>query len=697
MLQLPLTPVLQVEDLDINYTTRAGPVQAIRDVSFEIQAGEALGVVGESGCGKSTLAFGVMNYIAKNGQITRGRILFSGEDILQKSQKELNEIRGDKIAMVYQDPMTSLNPSMRIGNQLTEVLSEHEGLKGGPAKERCLEMLERVRMPDSADIMDRYPHQLSGGQQQRVLIAMALMLDPELLIMDEPTTGLDVTIEAGILDLISELKGELGATILYISHNLGVISQIADRMAVMYAGEIVEEGLVHDIFMDPKHPYTVALLACIPKIEASRHAESLRPIRGRVPTLIGDLQGCAFEPRCDRADDRCQVEQPDLAAVSDGHLVRCHYPDRIDTEAVALAQAQHADAALTQMEDDLVLGIENLKTYYRAQAAGLAGLAGREKKDFVKAVDDVNLALYRRNTFGIVGESGCGKTTLAKCVAGLVPSNSGEMELLGIDIRQVVEQRSEELLPELQMIFQNPDSTLNPMISVGDAIARPLRLFGTVPNSEIRSEVIRLLESVRLGVEYYDRLPRQLSGGEKQRVAIARAFAGRPSLVLCDEPLSALDVSVQVAVMNLLLEFQEGYGSTMLFISHDLSVVYQLCDKVAVMYLGQFCEVGPTEELYSPPYHPYTEALLSAIPIPDPTIERTRIRLSGAVPSALDPPSGCKFHTRCPRKVGPICEQESPPWREMADGHRIFCHITSEELRAMEPVIRTSDRTEAVG
>jgi peptide/nickel transport system ATP-binding protein len=559
-------------------------------------------------------------------------------------------------------------------------------------------MLERVRMPDPADIMGRYPHQLSGGQQQRVLIAMALLLNPELLIMDEPTTGLDVTIEAGILDLISELKRELGSTILYISHNLGVISRIADRMAVMYAGEIVEQGLVKDIFLDPQHPYTAALLACIPKLDSSRHAESLRPIRGRVPTLIGKMGGCAFEPRCDRAGERCQADHPDLAAAND-HLVRCFYPESAEVGLLGTTttQEEQIDAVPSPIEEDLVLKLEGLKTYYRAQEAGLAGLTGRRKKGFVKAVDDVDLRLYRRNTFGIVGESGCGKTTLAKCVAGLVPSNSGELELLGIDISQVVEQRSAELLPELQMIFQNPDATLNPKISVGDAIARPLRLFATVPTSKIRGEVVRLLEAVRLGEEYYDRLPRQLSGGEKQRVAIARAFAGRPSLVLCDEPLSALDVSVQVAVMNLLLEFQQGYGSTMLFISHDLSVVYQLCDQVAVMYLGQFCEVGPTEDLYSPPYHPYTEALLSAIPIPDPTLERTRIRLTGAVPSALDPPSGCKFHTRCPRKVGPVCEQEPPPQREMSDGHRIYCHIGLEDLRAMEPVIRTSDRTEAVG
>jgi peptide/nickel transport system ATP-binding protein len=690
MQELVQGPVLKVEHVEVIYTTRVGPVRAVRDVSLEIPPGDALGLVGESGCGKSTLAFGVMNYVAKNGRVTGGRILFGGDDILQKSQKELNQIRGNKIAMVYQDPMAALNPSMQIGEQLTEVLSEHNGLASGPAKERCLQMLERVHMPDPLDIMGRYPHQLSGGQQQRVLIAMALLLNPELLIMDEPTTGLDVTIEASILDLIGELKREFGSTILYISHNLGVISRIADRIAVMYAGEIVEEGSVQDIFMAPRHPYTVALLACIPKIDASRHAESLRPIPGRVPALLGEMQGCAFEPRCKRAGERCLVEHPDLSSVGDGHFARCFYPESAELGVLGAAQEERYDSVPSPTGDDLVLEIEGLKTYYRAREAGLAGLAGRSKKGFVKAVDDVDLRLYRRNTFGIVGESGCGKTTLAKCVAGLVPSNAGEMELLGIDISQVVEQRPEELLPELQMIFQNPDSTLNPKISVGDAIARPLRLFGTVPADKVRDEVIRLLDAVRLGAQYYDRLPRQLSGGEKQRVAVARAFAGRPSLILCDEPLSALDVSVQVAVMNLLLEFQQDFGSTMLFISHDLSVVYQLCDQVAVMYLGQFCEVGATEDLYSPPYHPYTEALLSAIPIPDPTLKRTDIRLSGAVPSALAPPSGCRFHSRCPRKVGPICEQEPPPWREMAAGHRIFCHISPEELRAMEPVISTT-------
>ena len=685
------TPVLKVEHLEVTYATRAGPVKAVRDVSFEIWPGDALGLVGESGCGKSTLAFAIMNYVAKNAEVTGGRILFCGENVVQKSGRELNHIRGNKIAMVYQDPMAALNPCLTIRKQLTEVLTAHKGLSDDSASKECIQMLERVDMPDPPAMMQRYPHQLSGGQQQRVLIAMALLTNPALLIMDEPTTGLDVTVEAGILDLIGELKREFDSTILYISHNLGVISRVADRVAVMYAGELVEQGSVRDIFLDPQHPYTVALLECIPKISASRQPRTLQPIRGRVPSLHETPSGCVFEPRCDRAHERCRLEHPDLVRTADEHLARCFYADSAHPAELKALRAALADAEPSPGEKDLILKIEGLKTYYKAQAQGLAGLAGRRKKGFVKAVDDVSLTARTKSTLGIVGESGCGKTTLAKCVAGLVTPNAGEMDFIGIDVMRVVEQRPVELLKELQMIFQNPDGTLNPRRSVGEAIARPLRLFRTVPSSQIRNEVVRLLEAVRLGEEYYDRLPRQLSGGEKQRVALARAFAGRPTLVLCDEPLSSLDVSVQAAVMNLLLEFQQAYGTAMLFISHDLSVVYQLCDYVAVMYLGQFCEIGPTEALFEPPYHPYTEALLSAVPIPDPSVERTNIRLSGTVPSALDPPSGCRFHTRCPRKIGPICEREPPPWRRITEGHRICCHTGIEELRAVEPVFSSAE------
>ncbi len=680
------TPVLKVEGLEVTYSTRQGPVKAVRDVSFEIRPGEALGLVGESGCGKSTLALAVMNYVAKNAAVTGGRILFCGQDVVQKNARELNHIRGNEIAMVYQDPMAALNPSLRIGRQLTEVLEEHKIAKGDKARDECIRMLERVHMPDPPAIMERYCHQLSGGQQQRVLIAMALLTNPALLVMDEPTTGLDVTVEAGILDLMGELKREFAVTILYISHNLGVISRVVDRVAVMYAGELVEQGSVRDIFLDPQHPYTIALLGCIPKISASRQPKTLQPIRGRVPALHETPSGCVFEPRCDRPRERCRLEHPDIVRTADEHLARCFYADSPDPAELKALRAAPADAKPSPRGEDLILKIEGLKSYYKTLEAGLGGLDGRRKKGFVKAVDDVNLMAWKKSTLGIVGESGCGKTTLAKCVAGLVSPNAGKMDFIGADIARIVEQRPVELLKELQMIFQNPDSTLNPRRSVGEAIARPLQLFGSVPPPEIRNEVLRLLEAVRLGEAYYDRLPRQLSGGEKQRVALARAFAGRPALVLCDEPLSSLDVSVQAAVMNLLLEFQQTFGTAMLFVSHDLSVVHQLCDNVAVMYLGQFCEIGPTEALFAPPYHPYTEALLSAVPIPDPSVERSNIRLSGTVPSALDPPSGCRFHTRCPRKIGPICERQPPPWRGMTEGHRIYCHIDIEELRAVEPV-----------
>ena len=469
------------------------------------------------------------------------------------------------------------------------------------------------------------------------------------------------------------------------------ISRVTDRVAVMYSGELVEQGPVGDIFRAPRHPYTAALLGCVPKMGAGRRPGTVQPIRGRVPALHEAPRGCVFEPRCDRARERCRVEHPGIASSGERTLVRCFFPGSPSPTGSAASRTAPADPESPPVEDRPILKIEGVRTYYGARGAGLGGLGGRRTKGFVKAVDDVTLTARKTATVGIVGESGCGKSTLARCIAGLESLQAGTMDFIGIDVARKVEQRPVELLRELQMIFQNPDSTLNPKRTVGEAIARPLQLFGTVPGAGIRDEVVRLLEAVRLGEGYLDRLPRQLSGGEKQRVALARAFAGRPTLVLCDEPLSSLDVSVQAAVMNLLLEFQRRFETTMLFISHDLSVVYQFCDSVAVMYLGRFCEVGPTEALFAPPYHPYTEALLSAVPVPDPSVERTDIRLAGTVPSALDPPSGCRFHTRCPRKLGPVCERESPPWRQVTKEHRICCHIDAEALRAVKPVFERKE------
>jgi peptide/nickel transport system ATP-binding protein len=683
------TPVLKAERLAISYETRRGYVDAVRDVSFEIHRGEAYGIVGESGCGKSTVAFGIVSFLG-NGKIVGGSVLFQGRELRGRSEEELRRLRGDQIAMVYQDPMQALNPAMRIGDQLSEVLVVHRGLSQDVAHEKCVAMLKRVYMPDPEDVMVRFPHQLSGGQQQRVVIAMALLNDPALLIMDEPTTALDVTVEAAVLDLISELRRELDTAIMYISHNLGVVARVCDKVGVMYAGEMVERASVEEIFLRPLHPYTQGLMRCVPKLGTTKASSYLYPIRGRVPSPTSLPPGCIFEPRCDYARDRCRNQHPELREIARGHFGRCHFAEEIvaaDWEPPEGIMADLVQPAKTVEPADAILRVERAKTYYPQEASSVISLIGLGEKRFVKAVDDVTFEIPKGSTLGIVGESGCGKSTLAKTIVGLEALTDGQIEFLGFDISNPVKKRDLNLIKELQMVFQNPDSTMNPSFSVGFQIGRPLKRFKTVPSNRVREEVIRLLNAVKLDRSYYHRLPRQLSGGEKQRVGIARAFAGQPDLVLCDEPVSSLDVSVQAAVLNLLLEIQQEFGTTMAFIAHDLSVVRFFSDYVAVMYLGQICEIGPAEAIYAPPYHPYTEALLAAVPIPDPTVEQKHIRLSGTVPSALNPPSGCRFHTRCPRKVGEICESEVPPWQEAEDGHRIFCHIPLEELRQLDAVV----------
>lgn len=677
-------PVLRVENLSVSYATRKGDVPAVRDISFEVRRGETFGMVGESGCGKSTVAFSIVNFLGPNGRIKAGRIFFQGQDLVGRSQRELQHLRGNRIAMVYQDPMQALNPSLRIGEQMAEMLIVHQGLKKAEAEERCIQMLERVYMPDPASVMRRYPHQLSGGQQQRVVIAMALLNDPALLIMDEPTTALDVTVEAAVLDLIAGLQEDFDTAILYISHNLGVIARVSDQVGVMYAGQLVERTSVVDLFLNPLHPYTQGLLRCVPRLGQDKLSSYLHPIRGQVPSPANLPPGCIFEPRCDFARPECRRAMPDFRQISDGHWVRCLFAEEIAGAGVQPPKELVAEIlAPARKEREPVLEVKGLKTYYEVPSPKLFD----RRKRYVRAVDDVSLQAYKGLTLGIVGESGCGKSTLARTIIGLERATDGKMEFVGFDIHKPVSKRDIELIKNMQMVFQNPDSTLNPAFSVGRQIARPLELFKAVPKDQIRSEVIRLLELMKLGPAYYDRLPRQLSGGEKQRVGIARALAGRPELVLCDEPVSALDVSVQAAVLNLLLEVQYKLGTTLIFIAHDLSVVRFLSDYIAVMYLGKVMEFGAAEQIYAPPYHPYTEALLSAVPIPDPRAEQKHVRLEGTVPSALNPPAGCRFHTRCPRKLGEICEREEPPWQDAGDGHRIYCHIPLEELRKVEPVI----------
>jgi peptide/nickel transport system ATP-binding protein len=681
-------PVLKVENLSVTYESRKGDLPAVRDVSFEIALGEALGLVGESGCGKSTVAMAVMGYLAPNARVDGGRILFQGEDLLKKTDKQLQTIRGNRLAMVYQDPTATLNPSIRIGDQLTEVLQQHQHLSKKEAQRHCLSMLDKVQMPDARQVMDRYPHQISGGQQQRVVIAMALLCNPAVLIMDEPTTALDVTVEATVLDMIAALRQEFDSAILYISHNLGVVARVCDRVGVMYAGELMEDASVDEVFLEPFHPYTKRLMECIPNIGESKLTSPLRPIPGRVPQLLSLPSGCVFQPRCAYARERCEDVHPPLVNVTGGRSVRCG-----SWSALTLSgNLEEDDALLFKMGSDNgqkeeILKVSGVKTFYVDEPSWLGRRLLGKKERSVKAVDDVSLGVQEQIILGIVGESGCGKTSLAKTIAGLIQPTDGEIEFLGVDVSKVVEKRPKDVTRELQMVFQNPDSTLNPTQSVRQIITRPLKLAGTVPRGEIEQEARRLLDAVKLDASYLDRHPRQMSGGEKQRVAIARAFASRPELVVCDEPVSSLDVSVQCSVLNTLLGIQETYGTSLLFISHDLSMVRYLCDYLMVMYLGKTTEVGPTEALFSPPYHPYTEALLSAVPVPDPTVRQARIRLEGAVPSALDPPSGCRFHTRCPRKLGEVCETTEPPAVLAGEGHLIYCHIPLQELENVEPVL----------
>jgi peptide/nickel transport system ATP-binding protein len=682
-------PVLSVKDLHLAYGTGPGRVRAVRGVSFDIEPGEVLGVVGESGCGKSTVAFAAMGYVAPGGHITHGEILYQGQNIATMRSSELQKLRGNEIAMIFQNPLTSLNPSMTVGDQIIEVLQHHAGMSESEAKQRTMDLFESVHLPSPEDVIHRYPHQLSGGQQQRVVIAMGMACDPALLIMDEPTTGLDVTTEATILDLVAELKEKTNAAILYITHNLGVIARVADRVVVMYSGEVAEETSVTELFDRPRHPYTTGLMGAVPDV--TRAGLQLRPIPGQLPRPGTYSGGCAFAPRCSYARDVCTEEHPSLDEVADGHYARCFFSEEV---SLSWEEADYVpEDEVLQSDEAPVLKIDGLKKYYE-QSLGI--LPWSSKKRVIKAVDGVSFEIGAGETLALVGESGCGKTTLSSAIVGLLDDVDGTMILNGEALQPTVKRRPKSQRQALQVVFQNPDSSLNPAHTIYEIISRPLKLFrGDEVKGRVQEEVTNILESVNLHESYLWRYPSQLSGGEKQRVGIARALAANPNVIICDEPVSALDVSVQATVLNLLKRLQNEHGYSYLFISHDLSVVRYLSHRVLVMYLGHVMEIGPTDDVFEPPYHPYTEALTSAIPLPNPKIEQTQIRLEGSVPSAANPPSGCPFQTRCPRKIGSICEQEFPPLQDAGNGHMIRCHIPMEELREVEPVIRIRGRNEA--
>ncbi|MBI1777113.1 MAG: ABC transporter ATP-binding protein [Proteobacteria bacterium] len=675
-------PLLAVDELSIAYSGRHGAVPAVEGVSLRLDPGQSLGIVGESGCGKSTLALAIMAYLAENARITGGGVRFRGRNMAHLSPEELRQVRGGGMAMVYQEPGAALNPSMRIGEQLAEAAIFHRTIDWSAARRETTDMLRDVGLPDVDRILRSYPHQLSGGQQQRAVIAMALLGRPSLLLLDEPTTNLDVTVEAGVIELIARLRQKHGMGLIYISHNLGLIAQVCDRVAVMYAGEIIEEGLIGDVFAAPQHPYTTGLLRCIPLPHMDKNDRKLRPIRGQVAQLQERMPGCVFAPRCDYAEPgRCDRGRLGLAVVdaSRGHQTRCCRWMEIDAVVAAAPEAMLAG----RVGDDVLLTVRDLDKFYPVEEGGIASFLGRAARHHVKANQKLSFRVRRGQTLAIVGESGCGKSTFAKVLMGLEQATSGSIELAGVDLTTLpVDRRDQELLRSLQIVFQNPDETLNPCYSVSTQIGRVIRKFGIAKTRRpVRQELLRLLALTRLPAMLARRRPHQLSGGQKQRVAIARAFAGRPSTVVADEPVSSLDVSVRAAITELLIDIQTSQGTTLVVISHDLGLVRYMADRVVVMYLGQIMESGTTPEVFTPPYHPYTEALLSAVPVADPALRRRRIVLEGEIPSALEPPSGCPFHTRCHRKIGPVCEKQKPPEQRLADGsHRIVCHIPAAEL-----------------
>ncbi len=663
------TPALAVEDLSVSYRVRGGERQVVHGVSFTIGRGEAYGLVGESGCGKSTIAYATVGYLARNGQISGGRIEVAGRDLTHLSGDELRHLRAGAVSMVYQDPGRALNPSLKIGRQMAEVY-EPLGLGRREALSRAAEMLQRVRIADPRRVLDRYPHQLSGGMQQRVCIAMALAINPALLILDEPTTGLDATVEAEVLDLVRQLRAEFNTAILCISHNLGVIATLCERVGVLYAGTMVEEGTAAELFAAPRHPYTVGLLRCLPQRGRRKDQGPLDTIPGFLPAADLRIDGCVFADRCALARDLCRTTPPPLFDLGDGRRSRCHFwqeaPDLPRTEPALPTPAPVAADAPP------LLGVEHLSKTFHMKGHSL------------KAVHDVSLQLKAGETLGLVGESGSGKTTFARLLLGLVaPDQEGSLQLDGKPLPGLLDRRSAAEGKALQIVFQNPDSALNRAHAVrriiGRAIGKLAGLFGAARDERL----LELTRAVRLPDRTLGTKPRQLSGGLKQRVAIARAFAGEPRLVVCDEPTSALDVSVQSAILNLFVELQAKRQVSYIFISHDLGVVRFLADRIAVLYLGRLMEVGPAEQVFSGPQHPYTEALLSAVPSIDGR-RATRIRLSGEIPSASDPPKGCVFHTRCARKIGRICETEEPPLADAGPGHVIHCHIPVEELARLQ-------------
>ncbi len=660
-------PLLEVRGLRTWFLMDSGPVRAVDGVSFTLRAGDTLGIVGESGSGKSVLAKSIMRLLDEPARIVAGEILFRGKDLAALDEGAIRAVRGREIAMVFQDPMTSLNPVLRIAKQLVEAMTAHGRFTAAAARARAIELLRRmgVSAPDRA--VGSYPHQFSGGMRQRVMLAMGFSNEPVLLIADEPTTALDVTIQAQILDLLRELNASFGTAVVLISHDLGVIANVCSRVLVMYAGEVVEEGAPEDLLTDPRHPYTWALLHAAPRIDATTQDRRLATIEGQPPDPRAWPAGCRFQARCPFAEPRCTVP-PALLPAGPGRAARCWVTQ--DGMALRAPKRPAAAAAPARIEQAApVLRLVGVAKHFVLPRDSLF-----TPKRVLRAVDGVDLEVFRGETVGLVGESGCGKSTLARLIVRLHTPTAGSIAFEGQDITRASMAEMQPLRRRMQMIFQDPYASLNPRMTVGDILAGPLVLHGLA--SDPAARVAELLDLVGLAPAHAGRFPHEFSGGQRQRISIARALAVGPELIVADEPVSALDVNIQAQIINLLADLQERLGLTYLFIAHDLAVVRHVCDRIVVLYLGRVMEIAGAGDLFARPLHPYTRALISAAPVPDPRIERTRRRVAmkGEPPSAISPPSGCRFRTRCPVAEA-ICAAQTPVLAPGVAGQMVACHF----------------------
>ncbi|MFD8531112.1 dipeptide ABC transporter ATP-binding protein [Streptosporangium canum] len=668
-------PLLEVQHLAVSFPTPGGLVCAVNDVSFTLAPGRILGVVGESGSGKSVMARAIMRMLREPGRVDAGSVLLRGEDVLSYPEKRMRRVRGEDIAMVFQDPQAALNPVMRVGDQITEALRVH-GVDAKPARARALELLRQVGIPDVERTIDQYPHEFSGGMRQRVVVAIGLANNPSVLIADEPTTALDVTIQAQILHLLAELRDRLGIAIIMITHDMGVVAELCDEMIVMYGGRVAERGPVAEVFTRPRHPYTNALLKAVPRSGRGASSGALTAIPGSPPDPANLPPGCSFHPRCPVVLDRCAAERPPLVEVRPDHDAACWVASAGESVADLPTLGPRA-RPVVRAGDEPVLEVRDLRT----DVSNQRGLFGKPKP--VYAVNGVSLEVRAGETLGLVGESGCGKSTLSRTIVGISTPTSGTIRVDGRDVTAMARDDRAHIASAVQYVFQDPYASLNPRRTIGQSLAEALEMAG-LRGRGARERSLELLRRVGLNAEHLDRFPAAFSGGQRQRVGIARALAAEPRMLICDEPVSALDVSIQAQIINLLEELRDELELGLLFIAHDLSVVRHLSDRVAVMYLGRIMETGTADQVYANPQHPYTVSLLSSTP--EPVVgrdARARIVLTGDMPSPATPPSGCPFRTRCP--IGPlyragreICETTPPPLADTGGHQMAACHFAGE-------------------